>query len=421
MSNTTLQIRHSTIAGNTPPSLANGEIAINSRDGILYYSTPSGTVTAFNSSTGPAGLNKEIQFNDSGSLGGSEKLTFDKATGELVVNGTVRANIFSDDGVDLYDFSNRAFTAANAALTAANASSNVLMSVYETQGTGACTTFDIGFKPYTANSIFVAIDGVLQSDTMYSVNPAANTIIFDEAPGVSENVRIIGFKQVNPYILDDGSVQFIKLQSSVSGTINASFNQANAAFIRANNSLNCNVGGNVTANVTVTANLFASNVATGTYIQFGDGTKQYTANAGSGGGGADQTARDTANAAFARANTSEIVFVIDGGGSTISTGLRGSLEVPFNCNVVSWTILADQNGTIRMNVFNETYSTWGSTLPRTNEISFGVPISITSSASKNNYTLATQASIAASNLLSYNVQSVSTITRVTVCLKVIKT
>jgi hypothetical protein len=74
-----------------------------------------------------------------------------------------------------------------------------------------------------------------------------------------------------------------------------------------------------------------------------------------------------------------------------------------------------------MNVFNETYSAWDSTLPRTNEISFGVPISITSSASKNNYTLVSQASIAASNLLSYNVQSISTITRVSVCLRVIKT
>ena len=54
MANTTLQIRHSTVAGNTPPSLANGEIAINSRDGVLYYSTPSGTVTTLSAASGPA-------------------------------------------------------------------------------------------------------------------------------------------------------------------------------------------------------------------------------------------------------------------------------------------------------------------------------------------------------------------------------
>ena len=265
MANTTLQIRHSTVAGNTPSSLANGEIAINSRDGILFYSTPSGVVTSF--TTGPSGLNTEIQFNDGGSVGGSEKLTFNKTTGQLTVNGTVRANLFSDDGTDLYDFSNRAFTTANAAFTAANnatdtyvrnhansafiqanasfttanlafttanASYNVLMIAYETQGTGACTTFNMGFKPYTANSIFVSVDGVIQSDTTYSVDSAANTITFVEAPASYESVRIVGFKQINPYIIENNSIDFPKLQSSVSATINASFNQANSAFTTAN-------------------------------------------------------------------------------------------------------------------------------------------------------------------------------------------
>ena len=118
MANTTLQIRHSTVAGNIPSSLANGELAINSRDGTLFYSTPAGVVTSF--STGPSGLDTEIQFNDAGSVGSSEKLTFNKTTGQLTVSGNVRANLFSDDGIDIYDFSNRAFSTANSAFTAAN-------------------------------------------------------------------------------------------------------------------------------------------------------------------------------------------------------------------------------------------------------------------------------------------------------------
>ncbi len=65
---------------------------------------------------------------------------------------------------------------------------------------------------------------------------------------------------------------------------------ANAAFIRANNSLSANAGGTVTANVVINANLQVANVTTNTYIQFGDGTRQYTANAGSGGGGGGNTA-----------------------------------------------------------------------------------------------------------------------------------
>ena len=215
MANTTLQIRHSTVAGNTPFSLANGEIAINSRDGVLYYSTPSGTVTAFNSSTGPAGLNKEIQFNDSGSLGGNNKLTFDKTTGELVVNGTVRANIFSDDGVDLYDFSNRAFTTANAAFAAANtggagtdtyarntanaafakanAVSSATVAVFETTSNGTVSSFDIGFNPVSDEAVMVTIAGIVQPVSVYTVNSSANTITFDDIPANGEAVRVASF------------------------------------------------------------------------------------------------------------------------------------------------------------------------------------------------------------------------------------
>ena len=220
MANTTLQIRHSTVAGNTPPSLANGEIAINSRDGVLYYSTPSGTVTTLSAASGPAGLNKEIQFNDSGSLGGNNKLTFDKTTGELVVDGTVRANIFSDDGVDLYDFSNRAFTTANAAFNAANTGvssagafnqanaafnqanaafnqANTLTSatvaVFETTANGEVATFDIGYNPVSKEAVMVTIAGIVQPVSSYSVNSSANSITFTENPQNDELVRVASF------------------------------------------------------------------------------------------------------------------------------------------------------------------------------------------------------------------------------------
>jgi len=196
MANTTLQIRHSTVAGNTPFSLANGEIAINSRDGVLYYSTPSGTVTALSASSGPAGLNKEVQFNDSGSLGGNNKLTFDKTTGELVVNGTVRANIFSDDGIDLLSYTNKAFAAANAAHLTANSAfaNNVIQSlVYEVQADGSASTFDIGYNPISQEAVMVTIAGIVQPISTYTVNTSANTVTFTENPANNELVRVASF------------------------------------------------------------------------------------------------------------------------------------------------------------------------------------------------------------------------------------
>lgn len=46
MANTTIQIKKSVIEGNTPSVLANGEIAINSADGKLFYSKPNGTISS---------------------------------------------------------------------------------------------------------------------------------------------------------------------------------------------------------------------------------------------------------------------------------------------------------------------------------------------------------------------------------------
>ena len=109
MANTVIQLRYSTVTGNVPTSLANGEISINSRDGKFFYSTPSGSIVTHYPYLGPAGLDTEIQFNDGGTIGGSDKLTFNKTTGQLTVNGTVRANIFSDDGVDIYNFAGLGF------------------------------------------------------------------------------------------------------------------------------------------------------------------------------------------------------------------------------------------------------------------------------------------------------------------------
>jgi hypothetical protein len=114
MSNTVIQLKFSAVPGNTPSSLANGEIAINTYDGKFFYrGGASNTIQSITRFTGPAGLDTELQFNDGGLLGGSEKLTFNKTTGLLTVNGTVRANIFSDDGVDIFNFANNAFNTAN--------------------------------------------------------------------------------------------------------------------------------------------------------------------------------------------------------------------------------------------------------------------------------------------------------------------
>jgi hypothetical protein len=57
IANTTIQIKKSVVSGNTPSSLANGEIAINSADGKLFYRTPSGSIASISQALSFATVN----------------------------------------------------------------------------------------------------------------------------------------------------------------------------------------------------------------------------------------------------------------------------------------------------------------------------------------------------------------------------
>lgn len=225
MANTVIQLKHSTLTGNVPSSLANGEISINSRDGKFFYSTPAGVVVTHYPYPGPAGLNQEVQFNDSGVLGSDSGLTYNKTTDVItVVGGAIVGGVNVTPQIQL------AFTQANTASHVANSAASYANGAFGKANTAAV---------------------------------AANT---------------------------------------PSATANSAASYANSAFARANNSLDANNGGTVTGTITATSfittgsfgnilganTIYANNFVANTgFIQFADGSKQFTANAGSGGGSTD--------------------------------------------------------------------------------------------------------------------------------------
>lgn len=77
MANTIIQIKSSGVTGNVPVTLQPGELAINYFDGTLFYGNSLSQPIQFDTVTEPAGLNGEIQFNQSGSFGSSSNLSFD--------------------------------------------------------------------------------------------------------------------------------------------------------------------------------------------------------------------------------------------------------------------------------------------------------------------------------------------------------
>jgi len=86
MANTVIAVRSSGTAAATPSLgvIANGEIALNFADGIIYYKTSSNTLGSIRT-TQPAGLTTEVQFNDAGSFGSNANFTFNKTIATLNV------------------------------------------------------------------------------------------------------------------------------------------------------------------------------------------------------------------------------------------------------------------------------------------------------------------------------------------------
>jgi len=177
MANTVIQLKHSTIQGNVPVSLANGEISINTRDGKIFYADPTGTIQEFSEFSGPSGLNQEIQFNDSGVLGANSRLTFNKSTSVLtVVGGAIQganliyANTFIANTGGYFEFADgsKQYT-ANSGSSAANSFGRIYTSNNTTFANATVSTDQI---------TFTGVDGV-----SVTANASTKTITFAGTPG----------------------------------------------------------------------------------------------------------------------------------------------------------------------------------------------------------------------------------------------
>ena len=342
MANTVIQLKHSTLTGNVPSSLANGEISINSRDGKFFYSTPAGVIVTHYPYPGPAGLNQEVQFNDSGVLGSDSGLTYNKTTDALTVAGqllgsTLKSTQSSGDEGGQIDLST---AATNSSLAGGSVAIDIFQNrlrIFEAGGTNRGVYIDMangatagvgtdllspssatdGWARGQANAAFIQAN--TPSHVANSAASYANSGFAVANSGASyansaflsaNNIAGVNLTQ-NTNITNAGTYAnsaFGKANTAAvaantpSHVANSAASYANSAFARANNSLDANNGGTVTGTITATSfittgsfgnilganTIYANNFVANTgFIQFADGSKQFTANAGSGGGSTD--------------------------------------------------------------------------------------------------------------------------------------
>lgn len=119
------------------------------------------------------------------------------------------------------------------------------------------------------------------------------------------------------------------------------------------------------------------------------------------------------------ASTARSVGVtFDGGGSAITVGTKRYIEVPYNGRIIGWTALGDQSGSIVVDVWKDTYANYPPTVADTITDGDKPTISTATKGQNLNVTVWNN-SITAGDIIAFNVDSVTTLTNVTVTLKVV--
>jgi len=128
---------------------------------------------------------------------------------------------------------------------------------------------------------------------------------------------------------------------------------------------------------------------------------------------------DIVNAFNLTNNTFAVTFVIDGNGTEIVAGQVGHIQLPFPCTILEAHAYADQTGSIVVDVWKDTYANFPPT--DADSITASAPITIDGATKSKDVTLTGwDKEIAAGDVLAYNVDSCTTIQRVTITLVVEK-
>lgn len=201
MSNTVILLKKSVVSGNTPGSLRDGEIAINTADGILFYKNPSNVIkyirntNSFETVNVNGSLLLSTSPNDILSFYSNNgiQVTGNPSTDTITISG-VSASTSVPGVVQLFDGTNSSSNALAATANVVNSVYQLANSAYNIAIAGGTTpitayndlqqftanTGQTGFVisgGYTAGSIAVYVNGVLLDSSDYTAADGTNVHI----------------------------------------------------------------------------------------------------------------------------------------------------------------------------------------------------------------------------------------------------
>jgi len=195
---------------------------------------------------------------------------------------------------------------------------------------------------------------------------------------------------------------------SSSTAVSASFSQtASYAFTAVTASYALNGGGSVdTGSLLVTASVALNTI---TFTKGDGSTFPITVDTGSGGGGGSVPGG---------ALSGSFGITIDGAGSAITTGNKGYATIPYSGTITGWTMIADQSG----NCVIDVWKTGSGNIPTVGGTITGTEKPTLSSQQINSDLNLTSwtTSVNAGDIVAFNVDSTSLITRVNLSIYITK-
>jgi hypothetical protein len=115
--------------------------------------------------------------------------------------------------------------------------------------------------------------------------------------------------------------------------------------------------------------------------------------------------------------TTAIVFCRDANGSTLQTGVQGDMSVPFDCTITGVSLLADYAGSMVLDIWKDSYGNFPPTVADT-ICSSAKPTLSTASKYVDTTLTGWTTSISAGDVIRISIDSVTSITRITLTITV---